>query len=265
MPSRLALLSPPALWLGAVLVLGACATDAPEPAPVVQATREAAPAVVLPTAEGPVDLTSLAGHPIVLQFAQADDAEAWTALADALADLEAAGASVVAVRVDGAQSQAARAFGYTGVPLAVVVDGEGTVRGRGAPRSGDDLFALASPVLAEADVAATVAWAAPETLDALVAAGGVVVDVSEPGDPAAFPGPALRLAPDTMAAIDLPADLGTPLAFVGPEAKDASGRAARWGYAAVFVADAAGAIAPVDPPRPIPARDRPLRSGGVRG
>ncbi len=246
--------------LAVLLSLAACGTDPPVDVAAVSSAREAAPAVVLPTAQGPVDLASLAGRPVVLHFAAADDTEAWAALADALGDLEAAGAAVVAVSVDGAEDEAARAFGYNGVALAVVVDGEGTVRGRALPHSGDDLFALASPVLAEADVAATVSWRDPETLDALVAIGGVVVDV---GDPAG-PRHALRVAADTLAALDLPADLGTPLAFVGPAAREAATRAARWGYVAVFVADAEGAITAVEPP-PLPVRDRPLRSGGVRG
>ncbi|WP_420454838.1 redoxin domain-containing protein [Rubrivirga sp.] len=248
--------------LGSLLALAACGPDPSAPdATVVQPTREAAPAVVLPTAEGPVDLASLAGRPVVLHFAAADDAEAWAALADALGDLEAAGAAVVAVSVDGAEDEAARAFGYDGAALAVVVDGEGTVRGRALPHSGDDLFALASPVLAEADVAATVSWPDPETLDALVALGGVVVDLSERGSPGVPH--ALRVAADTLAALDLPADLGTPLAFVGPDAAEAASRATRWGYVAVFVADADGTITAVEP-APV-ARDRPLRSGGVRG
>ena len=265
MPRRL-------LSLACLLALTACGTDpAPgtasgaviTPATPATAAAERAPAphVTLPTADGPVDLATLAGRPVVLHFASADAADAWAALADALDDLEAAGATVVAVTVDGAEAEA-RAFGYDGDPLAVVVDGEGAVRGRAHPRSGDDLFALASPVLAEADVAATVSWRGAETLDALAAVGGVVVDVSEPGDPEVAPPHALRVAADTLAALDLPADLGTPLAFVGPDAAEAAGRATRWGYAAVFVADADGALAPVAPPTP---RDRPLRSGGVRG
>ena len=57
---------------------------------------------------------------------------------------------------------------------------------------------------------------------------------------------------------------GTPLAFVGPDAAEAAERATRWGYAAVFVADAAGDLAPVEPEL-IPETDRPIRTGGVRG
>ena len=227
------------------------------------AERRAAPAVVLPTAEGPVDLAGLVGRPVVLQFAPAEATDAWAALGDALADLEAAGATVVAVTVGGAEAEAAAAFGYAGAPLAVVVDSEGTVRGQAEPRSGDDLFRLASPVLAEADVAATVSWEGAGTLDELAWAGGLVVDVSEPGDPVLGLPHALHVAADTLEALDLPADLGTPFAFAGPDASEAAGRAASWGYAAVFVADAAGALVPVEPE---PRREwRPRRERSVRG
>lgn len=258
------------LLLAALLTLAACGPEPPaEPPagaaePVARAEQTRAPAVVLPTAEGPVDLAALVGRPVVLHFAPAGDDAAWAVLAGALADLEAAGATVVAVAVGGAEAEAARAFGYEGAALAVVVDGEGTVRGRASPRTGDDLFALASPVLAEADVASTVSWRGVGTLDALEAAGGVVVDVSEPGDPAIAPAHALHVAADTLAALDLPADLGTPLAFVGAEAAEAADRATRWGYVSVYVADAAGALTAVEPAPP-PAHDRPWRSGGVRG
>ena len=246
-----------ALLLSALVALPACGPSSAD-APV----REAAPSVTLLTADGPVDLASLVGRPVVLHFATADDADAWASLADALGDLEAAGAAVVAVTVDGAEDKAARAFGYDGTALAVVVDGEGTVRGRMTPRSGDDLFALAGPVLAEVDLASTVSWEGADTLDALIEAGGVVVDVSEAGDPVLDAD--LHIAADTLAARDLPADLGTPLAFIGPDAAEAAERATRWGYAAVFVADAAGDLAPVEPEL-IPETDRPIRTGGVRG
>ena len=249
-----------ALLLSALVAFPACGPASPPEAD--GPTREAAPRVTLPTADGPVDLASLVGRPVVLHFATADDDDAWASLADALADLEAAGAAVVAVTVDGAEDKAARAFGYDGTALAVVVDGEGTVRGRMTPRSGDDLFALAGPVLAEVDLASTVSWEGADTLDALIEAGGVVVDVSEAGDPVLDAD--LHIAADTLAARDLPADLGTPLAFVGPDAAEAAERATRWGYAAVFVADAAGDLAPVEPEL-IPETDRPIRTGGVRG
>jgi hypothetical protein len=142
--------------------------------------------------------------------------------------------------------------------------GVGAVRARATPRSGDDLFALASPVLAEADLAQTVSWQGADTLDRLIEAGGVVVDVSEPGDPHVAPPHALHVAADTLAALDLPADLGTPIAFVGPEAGEAAERATRWGYVSVYRADADGSLTAVAPD-PLPAVDRPARSGGVRG
>lgn len=202
-------------------------------------------------------LASYRGQTVVLLLAPPGHA-AWTALDEVRADLEASGAVVLSEVVDTDRTDVARAFGYRDAPLAVVVDGEGDVRGEGAPASGDDLFALAAPVLAEAEVARTVSWEGARTLDDLVAAGGVVVDLGTDGPPHA-----LRLPLDRLEAMSLPADLGTPLAFTGPDAAEAASRAAGWGYVSIYVAEASGALAPVeaDPP-PLP---RPGRSGGVRG
>ena len=240
--------------VGVLVGLSGCAPETPpDPGPAP------APLVAVPTANGPVDLAALAGSPVVIQFAPAGDAQAWAALDDALGDLEAAGATVLAVAVDGAETEAARAFGYDGVPLAVVVDGEGTVRGRARPASGDALFALAGPVLAEADLAATVEWRGADTVDELVDAGGVVVaSASVPGSPA------LVIDPDAFSAQDLPADLGTPLAFVGPTGPASAASAAGWGYVSVFVADDAGALTAVaaELPRSV---DEPRARRGVRG
>lgn len=243
-----------------VLLLGAalagCAPEADAPADGA-VERTPAPAVVLDTEAGPVSLSRFVGRPVVVQFAPAGDAGAWAALADALADLEAGGAVVLAVQTDRAAPGVAEAFGFEGAPLVVVVDGEGTVRGRAAPTSGDALFALAGPVLAEADIAEAVSWSGADSLDALVRAGGVVVAMDAETDVPY----ALRLDVATFTAESLPADLGTPLAFVGPEAEGAAERAASWGYAAVFVADDAGALTPVEGSPP-PGLARP---GGVRG
>ncbi len=232
-----------------------------EERPAAATARAAAPAVVVHTERGPVHLPSLQGSPVVLHFAEASDAAAWAALADAAADLEASGAVVLAVRTDGPDAPAAEAFGYEGRPLTVVVDGEGTVRGRVEPVSGDDVFALAAPVLAEADLAQTVSWPGARTLDALVASGGVVVDLG-PG-PASVPN-ALRLTPDALSLDALPADLGTPLAFVGETAADAARQATEWGYAAVFVAAPDGALTEVAPAPP-PADGGRRQRDGVRG
>lgn len=245
-----------AVLVGLLTGLAACA---PEPSPTLSHDWAPAPHVAVPTADGPVDLTALAGSPVVIQFAAAGDAGAWAALDDAVHDLEAAGATVLTVTVDGAETEAATAFGYAGVPLAVVVDGEGTVRGRTHPDTGDALFAMAGPVLAEADVAATVEWRGAETVDALVQSGGVVVS-AEP-----VPGaPALLIDPDAFSAQDLPADLGTPLAFVGHAAAASAASAAGWGYVSVFVAGAGGALTPVAGELP-PGLDEPRRQRGVRG
>ncbi|MGB3543332.1 hypothetical protein, partial [Rubrivirga sp.] len=150
----------------------------------------------------------------------------------------------------------AQAFGYTGAPLTVVVDGEGTVRARAEAETGDELFALASPVLAEADIAATVEWEGAGTVDSLLDAGGLVIATGDARSDAA-----MHIAADTLTALDLPADLGTPLAFAGPDAMEAASRATGWGYAAVFVAEADGELTAIErtsePYEP--------RTGGVRG
>lgn len=259
MPLRLL----PALLLGAALAGGCALTGcAPEPempaSPVAE--RAPAPAVVFDTEAGPVSLTRFVGRPVVVQLAPADDAGAWAALADALADLEAGGAVVLAVKTDTADPAVAEAFGFDGTAVAVVVDGAGTVRGRTAPTSGDALFDLAGPVLAEADVASTVAWAGADSLGALVRSGGVIVDLGAEVD---YPH-ALRVDAAAFSAESLPADLGTPLAFVGPEADAAAAAAASWGYVSVYVADADGALTPVEGAPP-PSVGAPSRPGGVRG
>ncbi|MEM0962640.1 MAG: hypothetical protein AAGK21_08915 [Bacteroidota bacterium] len=240
-------------------LLAACGTKPVPDGPTGAVAAERVPNVVVPTDAGLVDIASLAGQPVVLQFAEPGD-PAWDDLADALADLEAAGATVLSVPVDGVEREAAEAFGFEGPALAVVVDGEGTVRGRTETPSGEDLFALASPVLAEADIAETVAWQGAHTLDALVGAGGLIVQVGEEASLRL----SLHIAADTLTAADLPADLGTPLAFVGQDAEDAAQSALRWGYAAVYVADDEETLTEVrraPPTPPSPAR----RSGGARG
>ena len=243
-------------------VLAACG-DAPPglPAGAVESAvraREAAPDVAVLTDAGPAPLAGYRGRTVVLLLAPPGH-DAWAALDEARADLEASGAVVLAEPVGQALTEAARALGYAGAPLAVVVDGEGVLRGRTAPRSGDDLFALAAPVLAEAEVAQTVSWEGADTLDDLVAAGGVVVDLGEDGPPHA-----LRLPLAELEAQSLPADLGTPLAFVGPDAAEAASRAAGWGYVSVYEAGPSGALRAVVAAPPAPSAWQP-RSGGVRG
>ena len=231
----------------------------PSGAPVEESptARAPAPAVDLPTSDGPVALEGLQGGPVVIVFAPRGHA-AWDALRDVVSDLEASGATVLAVEADGEGAAAAKAFGYRGQPVAVVVDGEGAMRGAAAPTSGDAVFALAAPVLAEADLAKTVSWESDGTLEGLVSAGGVVVHLGDAPDTRG-----LQIAPESLAPDVLPADLGTPLAFAGDGAEAAAQKAGSWGYAAVFVVDDATTIREVAPPLPAP---RPTtRPGGVRG
>lgn len=252
----------PLLFLSLAAVLGGCGVDAADvptaDARVGAPARTPAPAVTVRTDAGAVPLASYAGQTVVLLFATASAHDAWAALEEARADLEVSGAVVLADTVDGRPSATARAFGYDGAPLAVVVDGEGDLRGRTSPRSSGDLFALAAPVLAEAEVSRSVAWGGAESLDELVQAGGVVVSL-DGGAPAPH---ALRLALVDLRPQDLPADLGTPLAFTGLDAAEAAARAVSWGYAAVFVTEPAGTLVAVEAPAPRPS---PTRPGGARG
>lgn len=249
----------PLVLLLLLTVVAGCREAEPGP-PAATTVRAAAPTVIVHTDEGPVHLSSLHGSTVVLQFANAADADAWAALADAVGDLEASGAIVLAVEADGPGAVEAEAFGYDGHPLTVVVDGEGTIRGRTEPTSGDAVFELAAPVLAEADLAQTVAWPGAETIEALVSAGGVIVDLG--AEAGAFPN-ALRLLPEDPTLDALPADLGTPLAFVGATAEDVARQAVERGYAAVFVAAPDGVLTEIMPERPPAGAWQP--SGGVRG
>ena len=168
---------------------------------------------------------------------------------------------VLAVEVEGAGDETAQAFGYDGDPLVLVVDGEGVLRGRAEPVSGDAVYALAAPVLAESDLAQTVAWEGAHSLEGLTAVGGVIVDLG--ADPNAFPH-ALRIALDALSAEALPADLGTPLAFVGDDAEEAAQRTVEWGYVSVFVASREGDLREIEAERPA-LDDWRERRGGVRG
>ena len=265
----------PALVVAAASVLGGAAGCGPgAPAPPddgalpaavettvvggAAATYGGAPDAVLPSTEGPVSLASLAGRPVVV-YVDGRGGAGRSALDDVRADLEASGAVVVSVVAEDAPADALEALGYRGAPLCVVLDGEGAVRARLAPTSGDAVFAAAAAVLAEYDLAQTVAWPGADTVEDLVRAGGVVVDLGA----ASAPAYALRVGADSLSAETLPADLGTPLAFVGPEARAAAERAVGWGYAAVYAVDAGGQMGAVDPPRPEPRS--PRRGGGVRG
>ena len=251
----------PALTVAAALcsvVAGGCGSEPAEVAAV--AAHGGGAAVVLHSTDGPVSLDAYAGRPVVVQLAASDEAEAWAALDEAAGDLEASGAVVVAVVVDEPEDPGPAQLGYQGAPLTVVVDGEGAVRGHVAPTSGDAVYEAAVAVLAEYDLAQTVAWPGAETVEDLVQAGGVVVDVGAE----AAPPHALRLDPDALGADDLPADLGTPLAFVGPDATDAAEQAVGWGYAAVYAVDAEGGMVSVEPDLPAEPRTT-RRQGGARG
>ena len=244
-----------------VLAFAGCADAERDPVSDASEATTPAPLVTLQTAAGPVTLSHLLGSTVVLQFAERGDVDEWAALAEVTADLEASGAVVLAVETDGATGAPA-AFGYDGQPLAIVVDGEGTVRGHTTPRTSDAIYALAAPVLAEADLSRTVAWPGADTLTDLVQAGGMVIDLEAPAKSGAPPVPAMRIAPDSLTIDALPADFGTPIALRGEAASEVAERIVAWGYAAVFVTSPDGRLDEVMAARPPSPAGRP---GAVRG
>ena len=246
------LASRPAFLLAPVLLAALAAGCADSAAPV----GGPAPDVTIETSAGPLHLSGAGGQRLVIQFAPADSVEAWTALADAAADLTAEGAVVVGVSTDGPPPKspfrvatddggAAAAFGYVGVPLAVVIDGQGVLRGIAAPRHADDLFALAAPVLLEPDGVAVAGPTLPvvgtaldaDGVDRLVRSGAALIDLrdralrdAEGSVPYALVCPLGRLAADV-----LPADIAAPVVLLGPDAAGAAAQAAGWGYRNVHV------------------------------
>ncbi|HEX9953293.1 MAG TPA: redoxin domain-containing protein [Rubricoccaceae bacterium] len=266
-----------------LLALSACGPSAP---PV----GGPAPEVEVQTASGVLRLADLRGQQVVLQFAPADSVEAWAALAAASADLAASGALVVGISTDGPPPEspfrvgrddggaAAEAFGYTGVPLAVVIDRAGVLRGLTAPRQADDLFALAAPVLLEdeaiespgppVDPVGTDA----ESVERLVRDGAALIDLRDAATREAE-GPvryALVCPIARFAADVLPADVGTTVVLLGPEAPVAARQAAQWGYRDVHaVPDVLDLAEPglAGPPSEAPARAARAaqRRASVRG
>ncbi len=262
-----------ALSLGALSFVAVGVAFRPDAAPAMPAVEAPTPApdVTIAGARGPFRLADARGRTVVLQFAPADSVEAWAALAEAHADFVAVGAVVlgVATRGDAPESpfavasdpgaRAAEAFGYTGRPLAVVVDGAGRVRGHANPRDAAALYALVAPVLLEAD-----APVSPAEAEHLRAASTVLVDVrtdAERRAEGAFPY-ALVADADALQARDLPADLGVALVFVGAAADAAAERARSWGYADVEVIGDAG-LSPTEPFEAAPARPEAPSTGPV--
>lgn len=240
-----------------------------------------APAVEVQTASGVLRLADLRGQQVVLQFAPADSVGAWAALAAASADLAASGALVVGISTDGPPPEspfrvgrddggaAAAAFGYTGVPLAAVIDRAGVLRGLTAPRQADDLFALAAPVLLEdeaveapgppVDAVGTDA----ESVERLVRDGAALIDLRD-AERRAAEGPvryALVCPLARFAADVLPADVGTTVVLLGPDAPAAARQAAQWGYRSVHaVPDALDLAEPAEPGPSGPPAEAPARA-----
>ena len=253
----------------------AISAEAPEPqrAPDIAWTHDGAD----------VTLASLRGRTVLLHFADAAS-PTWSDLDDAFPDLDAEGATVVGIVTDDGPSAAhafatthgdelATLFGVGNDPTAIVVGPEGWVRGRQLVADADAFFALAAPVLLEADGAGTTvsvpepgaARLDAESLASLARAGAALIDV-RPDDareadgrvPLALPCPLEDLSPR-----ELPADLASTLVFLGPEAGTAADRAVGWGYSSVIVlTDAAPYIdADAEPveraPQPLAPMSRP--------
>lgn len=265
-----------ALATGALSFAAVAVAFRPEAVPVATAPPVPVPApdVTIAGARGPFRLADERGRPVVLQFAPADSVEAWAALAEAYAHFEAVGAVVLGVTTRGAAPEspfavgqdldaaAAEAFGYTGRPLAVIVDATGRVRGRATPRGAADLYALAAPVLVEAS-----APASPAEAEHLRRASTVLVDLRPEAQrraEGAFPY-ALVVDGASLDASDLPADLGLPLVFVGPDADAAAARAQTWGYQDVEVVGDAGRLDVMPDAPAAPAPDVEPAAPQVRG
>ena len=273
------------LVLAVAFAAGALAGCAPSAPPV----GGAAPAVTVETPSGPLRLADLRGQQVVLQFAPADSLDAWAALAAAAADLTAEGALVVGVATDGAPPEspfrtardaggaAAAAFGYTGVPLAVVIDRAGVLRGLAAPRHADDLFALAAPVLLESEFVAVGGPDVPvdavaegvDGVEQLVRDGAALIDLRDAAARDAE-GPvryALVCPVARFAADVLPADVGTPVVLLGPGAPEAARQATAWGYREVHAVTNAADLAEAPARRASRAaqgRSGPRRSAAAR-
>ena len=242
-----------ALCVLAAGLLAACeptdavSADAPEP--------QRAPDIAWTHGGDDVTLASLRGRTVLLHFADAAS-PTWSDLQEAFPDLEAEGATVVGIVTDDGAlptvafatthgDELATLFDVGDDPTAVVVDPEGWVRGRQLVNGADAFFALAAPVLLEADGAGTpvsvpetdAARLDAESLASLARAGAALIDV-RPDDareadgwvPLALPCPLADLSPR-----ELPADLAATLVFLGPEAGTAADLAVGWGYSSVIV------------------------------
>ena len=262
------------------VLLGACASPEEQPpqsvrpgrAPATPAGRPVvlslddlapAPALALPYDGGTFDLAAQRGQLVVLTFADGEALAQVLAPLVALADDLVADEAVVAVitpevpagfdaplpLLADADGAAARAFGAGALPLTVVVDRNGLVRGRhrGVPTQAAvmeivDLVLVEDEPALPADLDLALTPIPPAEVHALVADGAVLVDVRpaavrvrEGTVDGAAALPLADLGPD-----DLPANLGVPLIFVASDTEDARRAAEQahdWGYSAVFLVD----------------------------
>jgi hypothetical protein len=218
---------------------------------------------------GTFSLADAAGRAVVLQFGPAAP-EAWAALSDAHADLDAAGALVVGAVTDGSvgslrlpfatvadpKGVVAETYGYTGAPLVVVIDAEGRLRARAeAVGTTDGFFDLAAGALLEAgDLQAPLAPAsetrepqplAPGAVMDLVREGAALLDLRPDGAlgrEGAIPY-ALIVSPELFSPEVLPANALVPLILAGPGALEAGYAAVEWGFYSVYVVEDAAALA----------------------
>lgn len=283
----------PLLPLVVLLAVSACGVE-PE-APAAPASGLAAPTWVMTGPGGQFSLADAAGRPVVLQFGPAE-AEAWNALEEAHADLEAAGALVVGAVTEGSPSSVrlpfaavsdpegvvAETYGYTGTPLVVVIDAEGRLRSRGeAIVSADEYFDLAAGPLLEVDVVEAplspasemrepVVVTADEALT-LVREGAALLDLRPEADrerdgPIAY---ALVCPVEQFARDVLPMNALVPIVLAGPDSFGLASEALEWGYREVYIVDDASGLA--DPeadlitiPEPEPPASRlPVRRRAI--
>lgn len=221
---------------------------------------------------GTFSLADAEGRAVVLQFGPADS-DAWVALEEAHADLEAAGALVVGAVTEGSAAslrlpfamvsdpdgEVAISYGFTGRPLVVVIDAEGRLRSRSeSVESTDQFFDLAASALLEADeLDAPYAPASetrepvdvsPEEVADLVRDGAALLDLRtdvELEREGAIAN-ALHIAPEAVSPDVLPVNALTPIIFAGADGPRIALDAIFWGFHSVYVIEDASALADPD-------------------
>ena len=258
------------LLLAFALPLAACGGgSAPEAGPEAAPTQEAfaAPSWEMDGPGGAFSLADAEGRAVVLQFAAAAP-EAWGPLAEAHADLDAAGALVVGAVTEGApgalrlpfatvadaDGAVAASYGYTGAPLVVVIDAEGRLRARAEMvETTDGFFALAAGALLDAEDEGTPLAPtsetrepqplAPEAVAGMVREGAALLDLRPEAQREADGAIPHALVPEAFSAEVLPVNALVPVILAGPDALEAAFAAVDWGFQSVYVVEDAAPLA----------------------